>query len=245
MKKLAIVIPVYNEENIIEKVLNDWKNILNKKDFDLIIINDGSQDKTGFILKKIKKKNNHIKILNKLNSGHGDSIVLGYNYSIKKNYQFIFQVDSDDQFAASDFKKLWKIKNKDYDIILGCRKKRKDPIIRIILSKIILKIFFIVFFQKFISDANTPYRLIKNKFLRIFLKNCDRKYLAPNILMSLFAEKVVSINVKHFQRSTGIAAWSFKKIIYFGVKLIAELIYFRLIIISKQIRLNKKINKII
>jgi len=240
MKKLAIVIPVYNEENIIEKVLNDWKNVLNKKDFDLIIINDGSQDKTGFILKKIKKKNNHIKILNKLNSGHGDSIALGYNYSIKKNYQFIFQVDSDDQFAASDFKKLWKLKNKNYDIILGCRKKRKDPIIRIILSKIILKIFFIVFFQKFVSDANTPYRLIKNKFLRIFVKNCNKKYLAPNILMSLLAGKVLTVNVKHFQRSTGIAAWSFKKIIYFGIKLIAELIYFRFIIISKQIRLNKK-----
>jgi len=41
MKKLAIIIPVYNEEESIEKVLNDWKRILQKKFFDIIIINDG------------------------------------------------------------------------------------------------------------------------------------------------------------------------------------------------------------
>ena len=62
MKELAIVIPVYNEEENIEKVLNDWKKILDKKIFDIIIINDGSKDKTKFILDKIKKKNSHKKI---------------------------------------------------------------------------------------------------------------------------------------------------------------------------------------
>ena len=84
MKELAIVIPVYNEEENIEKVLNDWKKILDKKIFDIIIINDGSKDKTKFILDKIKKKNSHIKVLNKKNGGHGESIFLGYKMAVNK-----------------------------------------------------------------------------------------------------------------------------------------------------------------
>ena len=43
MKDLAIVIPVFNEEENIEKVLNDWKKILEKNKFDIIVVNDGSK----------------------------------------------------------------------------------------------------------------------------------------------------------------------------------------------------------
>lgn len=56
MKQLAIIIPVYNEEDNIKKVIYDWTKVLNKKTFDIIIINDGSIDKTKLIISKIKKK---------------------------------------------------------------------------------------------------------------------------------------------------------------------------------------------
>lgn len=147
MKKLALIIPVYNEEEIIKKIVNDWKNILAKKTFDLIIVNDGSKDKTKLILDSLKKINN-IKILNKKNGGHGDAILLGYRYAIKKNYKFIFQVDSDNQFSSLDFKKLWIKRDKDYDLILGYRKDRKDSKIRLFLSKIILNFLINFFFKK-------------------------------------------------------------------------------------------------
>ena len=57
MKTLAIVIPVYNEEENIKKVIVDWSKILSNRLFDIIVINDGSKDKTKLILNKIKKKN--------------------------------------------------------------------------------------------------------------------------------------------------------------------------------------------
>lgn len=230
MKELAVIIPVYNEEENIEKVLNDWKKILEKKKFDIIVINDGSNDKTKLILHKIKKKNSNIKIINKLNGGHGESIYLGYKYATKKRYKFIFQVDSDDQFSASDFKALWKLKDKSYDLIIGYRQYRKDPLLRIFLSKVVLRLFFLIYFKKNISDANIPFRLMKIKFLDKFIKNSSKKYIAPNILMTLYAKSVLSLKVKHFQRSKGVIRWPLKRLFYFGVRLIVEIAEWKKII---------------
>ena len=230
MKELALIIPVYNEEENIEKVLNDWKKILEKKKFDIIVINDGSKDKTKLILDKIKKKSSNIKVINKLNGGHGESIYLGYKYATKKKYKFIFQVDSDDQFSASDFKALWKLKDKSYDLIMGYRQYRKDPLLRIFLSKVVLRLFFLIYFKKNISDANIPYRLMKIKFLDKFIKNSSKKYIAPNILMTLYAKSVLSLKVKHFQRSKGVIRWPLRRLFYFGVRLIVEIAEWKKII---------------
>ena len=233
MKDLAIVIPVFNEEENIEKVLNDWKKILEKNKFDIIVVNDGSKDKTKLILDKIKKKNTNIKIINKLNGGHGESIYLGYKYATKKKYKFIFQVDSDDQFSTSDFKSFWRVRDKPYDLIIGYRQYRKDPLLRIFLSKIVLRLFFLIYFKKNISDANIPYRLMKIKFLDDFIKNSSKKYIAPNILMTLYAKNVLSLKVKHFQRSKGVIRWPLKRLFYFGVRLIVEIAEWKKII-SKE-----------
>lgn len=235
MKKLALVIPVYNEEGNIEKVINDWKNILSKKDFDIIVINDGSTDNTSVILKKLKKQIKNIKILNKLNGGHGETIYLGYVYSIKNKYKFIFQVDSDDQFSSEDFRRIWRLRNKNYDLILGYRHNRKDPIIRLFLSKIVLRIFFLFYFNKNITDANIPFRLIKKNFLEKFIKLSSNKYIAPNILITLFSKKTLFIKVKHFQRSKGNINWPIKKLFNFGVKLILEIVEWKNVI-SKQFK---------
>ena len=223
MKTLAIVIPVYNEEENIKKVIVDWSKILSTRLFDIIVVNDGSKDKTKLILNKIKKKIRNLKVINKPNGGHGETIYLGYKYAVEKKYKFIFQVDSDDQFSAKDFKSLWKLRNKPFDLVMGYRLHRKDPLIRIFLSKVVLRIFFLIYFNKTIADANIPYRLMKYNFLDKFIQNSSKKYIAPNILMTLYAEKIISTNVRHFQRSKGVIRWPIKRLIYFGVRLIIEI----------------------
>ena len=156
--------------------------------------------------------------------------ILDINMLQKKKYKFIFQVDSDDQFSASDFKALWKLKDKSYDLIMGYRQYRKDPLLRIFLSKVVLRLFFLIYFKKNISDANIPYRLMKIKFLDKFIKNSSKKYIAPNILMTLYAKSVLSLKVKHFQRSKGVIRWPLRRLFYFGVRLIVEIAEWKKII---------------
>ncbi len=223
-KELAVVIPVYNEEEAIKKVIDDWKKILPIKFFDLIIVNDGSTDNTKSILLDCKKKIKNLVVINKINEGHGKAVCDGYDFAIKKKYKYIFQTDSDNQFFASDFKKLWNKKNNlSYDIILGDRFKRNDPFIRVFLSKVVLRLLLKIFFGKYVIDPNIPYRLIKTHFMSEFIKLKPQKFIAPNIIMTLHAKKVIFVRVKHSKRSYGEISWPLKKLIKFGIILLKDL----------------------
>jgi len=228
---LAIIIPVFNEQDIIEKVINDWLFIAKKFDGFIIVINDGSTDNSLKILNKIRIKNNRLMVINKKNSGHGPSVYMGYKIALKKNFKFIFQVDSDDQFFSKDFNKLWQLR-KINSLILGFRKKRYDSFHRLIITRL-LKIFNLILFRKFVPDANIPYRLIGNEFLKKNLKFISSKSLAPNILISIKAakdKKIKSTVVSHKERLTG-QVWIVKfNLIKFMFKVFIEIISFKKII---------------
>ena len=229
--KLAIIIPVFNEEDIIEKVINDWLFIAKKFDGFIIVINDGSSDNSLKILKKINKESNRLMIVNKKNSGHGPTVYMGYEMALKKNFKFIFQVDSDDQFFIKDFDKLWKLKS-DNLLILGFRKKRYDSFHRLIITRL-LKLLNLILFGKFVPDANIPYRLIGYNFLKKNIKFVNSKSLAPNILFSVKAandNKLKSVIISHKKRLTG-QVWIVKfNLIKFIFKVFIEIINFKKII---------------
>ena len=80
---------------------------------------------------------------------------------------------------------------------------------------------------KCLIDANVPFRLINYNFLKNFLSILENKsFLAPNILMSIYAKKIIHINVSHYKRSAGELNWSIKKLFNFGSKLIIEILQF-------------------
>ena len=228
---LAIIIPVFNEQDIIEKVINDWLFVAKKFDGFIIVINDGSSDNSLKILNKISKKNNRLMVTNKKNSGHGPSVYTGYKIALKKKFNFIFQVDSDDQFFSKDFNKLWLLRDEN-SLILGFRKKRYDSFHRLIITRI-LKILNLIIFRKLVPDVNIPYRLIGGEFLKKNLKFISSKSLAPNILISIKAakdKKIKSIVVSHKERLTG-QVWIVKfNLIKFMFKVFIEIISFKKII---------------
>lgn len=229
MKNLAITIPVFNEEKTIEKVVVGWSSVLDQSEFDIILINDGSIDNTQTILSDLEKKIKNLVIINKKNEGHGMSVIKGYKYAVDNNYSYIFQTDSDDQFSPTDFEKFWSKRNRldEFDIILGSRKIRNDPILRIFLSKVILRNILKIFFGKNLVDPNIPYRLMSRNFTLKFLKTEPENYIAPNIIMSLFANDVLSIDVLHYKRIYGEVSWSIMKLYNFGKRLLSDLNNFR------------------
>ena len=87
--ELIVVIPVFNEEQIVKTVITNWLKTLKKINFKMIIINDCSTDKTKDIIKSIITK--RIILINKKNSGHGPTVAYGYK-ALKYKPKYIFKL---------------------------------------------------------------------------------------------------------------------------------------------------------
>ena len=131
-KELTVVIPVYNEEEIIQEVVNDWVSTLTKMqiEYDINIYNDGSKDNTLAKLTELGRNNKSVKVIDKKNSGHGPTILRGYKQC---DTEWVFQVDSDNEMRSEHFSKIWGLRQ-DYDLILGRRENRISPFSRKIVS---------------------------------------------------------------------------------------------------------------
>jgi glycosyltransferase involved in cell wall biosynthesis len=207
---LTIVMPSFNEEKIIGKVVRDFYDEISAKidDFEFIVI-DSSSDKSPEVLKKLQKELPNLKVIHTPPQGHGKAIVKGYELAAK---DYVFQVDSDNQFSPEDFWKLYEHKDKS-DFILGVRQKRKDPLYRRILSAVI-RFANLVLFGVWVKDINCPFRLMKRELLCKILNKIDTDFMAPNILIVLEAKKdkanIIEVPVTHFERKTGNAIASLK-----------------------------------
>lgn len=122
---LAVVMPVYNEQECIAAVVDAWRAVLAKLNIDylLIVLNDGSQDATPAALAKFTE-DRHISIVHKTNSGHGPTILLGYRQAVEIA-RWVFQCDSDDEMSPEYFPHLWE-KRKHYDALFGFRSGREQ-----------------------------------------------------------------------------------------------------------------------
>lgn len=115
MKKISVIVPVYNTEKYVEKCLESIKS-QTMQDFEIIIVNDGSKDNSINIIKSFADKNNNldIKILEKDNGGLSDARNYGIKYASGKYLCFI---DSDDYIDSSLFEKLDSHINENVDMI--------------------------------------------------------------------------------------------------------------------------------
>ncbi len=99
--KLSIIIPVYNEENTISQVIEKVENVKIEKE--IIVVNDGSSDRTGELLGRLKKKYNFLLLTHKKNQGKGAAIQTALNYV--KGDMVIVQ-DGDLETDPNDYLKL-------------------------------------------------------------------------------------------------------------------------------------------
>jgi len=187
--RFSIIIPTYNEEGVIRSVLKKLKNYLKEKKYqtEIIVVNDGSTDKTDKILKNIK----NIKLINHpYNKGYGASIKTGVKNS---QYDWILLYDGDGQHCPEYIEKLIKYSN-DHDMIIGARQGYQGPLLRQPGKKLLIwTANYLV--QKKIPDLNSGFRLVKkdlfSKFSHIFPNGFS---LTTTITLSFFKE---GLNIKY------------------------------------------------
>lgn len=220
MDKLYIVIPAYNEEETIGSVIEQWYPIVDKigNGSKLIIIDDGSKDSTFKIMQQYAKTKEALEPITKLNGGHGATILFGYHYSIKAGADYIFQTDSDGQTLPEEFWGFWEYRQA-YDMIIGDRRGRQDGLSRILVTKI-LKLVLFLCFHVGVTDANTPYRLMKTVTLKEQIKLIPNDYNLSNVIISVIYAKrkllVKYLPVTFRSRQGGINSINMKEIVTIG-----------------------------
>ncbi len=226
MEKLYIVIPVYNEEANIKKVIEEWYPIIEKYNGNgesrFVLIDDGSKDNTYSIIKECAQKYPLIKAITKPNEGHGATVLYGYQYAIENGADYVFQTDSDGQTLPSEFEQFWDVRH-DYEMVIGHRSKREDGFSRYLVTKV-LKYTIKFCFGVTTIDANTPFRLMKADTLKQNLKFIPEKFNLSNVIISvIYAKKKYSVKyipITFRQRQGGVNSINLKKICKIGVQAI-------------------------
>lgn len=126
MKKISVVIPMYFEEKVVNECYNRTKNVLNKLssyEYEIIFINDGSQDKTLELLEKIAKNDNNVKVLSfSRNFGHQAAVTAGLKFTTGDAAVIMDADMQDPPEVIEEMVKLWEEGN---EVIYAKRKVRE------------------------------------------------------------------------------------------------------------------------
>lgn len=161
----SVVVPMYNEDKIAQKCIKKILKAISKTDpkGHLIVVNDGSTDKTSEICNKIVHKNFKL-ISHDINRGYGASIQTALKFSIRK-FKYLLYIDSDLTNDPNDIPKFIEKMKEDFDLIKGSRYVRGGffqnvPFYRMIISYIGNKLAKFLFNSQ-LSDITNGFRAIK------------------------------------------------------------------------------------
>lgn len=197
-KRIAILIPAYNEEKYIGQVI---ENCLPYQ-LEIIVVDDGSLDQTVMVVKNLVKNKNYPLILlqHRQNKGKGAALDTGFKYVIRKNYQGVITLDADAQHDAKEIKKfLQMIEKEKPDLIIGSRFQNTQgmPFLRLATNYVTSWIISKLAGQK-VEDVQSGFRYISHKVIKnielrtknfetepeLILKACWLNYKVKNLPIS-------------------------------------------------------------
>lgn len=169
---ISVVIPVYNEENSINNTIKEVKKVLKANKLDrgseIIVVNDGSTDKT----REIVEKTDVILINNPVNTGYGYSLKKGIE--IAKNNTIVI-TDADSTYPFDVVPEMLKIKEQGFDLVVGARtgKNYKQSFLKSILRRVFKALVEYVSGKK-IKDINSGLRIFdKSLVIKYFPRLCN------------------------------------------------------------------------
>lgn len=226
--KCLIIIPAYNEAENIGKVVNNL--IKNYPQYDYIIINDGSTDETEEICKK-----NQYQVLNlPINLGIGGAVQTGYCYARDNCYDAAVQIDGDGQHDVSYLADMIKLlEDGKRDVVIGSRFIEKQGFQSSQVRRIGIN--FLSALGKILTgvrvrDITSGYRLVNKKFIRVFASDYPSDYPEPEamVIAAVHGGRITEYPVIMRERENGESSITFKKSIYYMIKVTLAMLIRRL-----------------
>jgi len=202
---LTVVMPSYNEEQIIEDCVREWHGevVARIPGAELVVIDDCSTDATGSILDRLSHELPGVRSIHQQqNGGHGRALRHGFQHLSK---EFVFQTDSDRQHKPAEFWRLWEIRE-NYDFVFGVRSQRADGVLRVVITHA-MRLLIWALWRVWIRDANCPYKLMRSSALDQVLSHIPEDSFIPMVMVSIMARKMdfrfTEVPVTHLPRRGG------------------------------------------
>jgi len=221
-KLISVVIPFYNEQwNVIplfEEVQKYLKKDFSEFDYEIIMVDDGSSDHTWKDIKKCKEIDSKV-LWRQLNRNYGQSIAMDAGFK-KAKWDYIFTLDWDWQNNPKDFIKLYnKLLEDDLDLVAGWRKKRKDPVWMLVITKSARFLRWLLI-KDWVKDSGCTLRIYKKEVVQ----NLELWWEMHRFIIALSKTnwfKIGEIKVDHRARTIWASKYNWKK----SFKWLIDLIY--------------------
>jgi glycosyltransferase involved in cell wall biosynthesis len=200
---LSVFLPSHNEEGNVERVVRSWTAELPRvaEDFEVIVVDDGSKDRTGEIAERLAKEDSHVKVVrHPVNRGYGGAVISGIRAA---TLPYVLLCDGDGQFDPADIERLTPFVP-EYDVVAGRRVRRADHLMRRINGKAWTTLVRVLLGIT-ISDIDCGFKLFKREKLDGMELRAHGAMISTELMARLAGRnaKVKEVDVGHLPRLTG------------------------------------------
>ncbi len=204
LSSLSIFMPAYNEAENIATAVKEAAVAARQvaRQYEIIVVNDGSHDNTAEIVSSLAKKDAHIRLISHTeNKGYGAAVKSGMKGA---KYDWIFFTDSDRQFRFDELPKFIAAAD-SADLVIGYRKKRMDPFHRVFVAQVLLKVWDYVLFGLTVRDVDCAYKLFTRKVRDSITLQTESAITVTEFLVKATARgyRIKQLPVSHYSRQFG------------------------------------------
>jgi glycosyltransferase involved in cell wall biosynthesis len=200
---ISVFLLAYNEEGNIERVVEGFKAELPRltDDYEIIVVDDGSFDQTAEIADRMASSDHHVRVVHHpFNRGYGAAVTSGINAA---NKTYVMLSDGDGQFDPADSALLAR-KLRDYDVVVGRRLNRADPIIRRLNGKAWSVLMRLLFGLR-ITDLDCGFKMFRREMLSDLELEAEGAMISTELMAKLAGRgaRIAEVDVHHLPRIAG------------------------------------------
>jgi glycosyltransferase involved in cell wall biosynthesis len=186
--ELMLVLPAYDEQEVIAQTLAEWREVLDRLeiDFEIHLYDDGSRDETAALALAAAAVEPRLVVHRQSNRGHGPTLLRGYREAMAAAVPWIAQADGDAEIPPLEFAELW-ARRAEFDLLVG-RRRGHRPRSRALISSA-ARTSVRMLFGGGIHDVNSPFRLWRTAALAPLVETLSPSLFAPNVVLSGLAAR--------------------------------------------------------
>jgi glycosyltransferase involved in cell wall biosynthesis len=184
---LSVVVPIYNEASSLPTLLAELVPYCRSREWELILVDDGSSDNTPAVLKDYQELPGIKVIHHKVNRGYGGALKTGF---LNAGAPYVVTIDADGQHELSDMDELLKLAlERDADLVVGDRGKAGSPGLYRNIGRWVIRNFAALLMPIHVSDLNSGIKLYATELVQRYLSICPDSMAFSDVITLVFIKK--------------------------------------------------------